>query len=216
MASWIVHLRVAEFILKEIPQLDEETFYVGNLSPDCGIPTGEDNHFEPPQKVTHFLSGKGKASADPERFYREYAANCKEEYRSFLLGYYCHLHTDLLWSYLIAIPTKERFADELAADKKLFWKNVKKDWYGLDHDFLVENPEFRGYQIICSLQNVDQTPLDFYPDGAIMLQMNSIRHFYEENDFSSGRTGRYMTKAEMDDFVEKAAKDITKRLKNLP
>lgn len=215
MASWIVHLRVAETILKALPYLDNETFYIGNLSPDCGIPSGDDGAFDPPQKITHFLSGKGKASADPERFYREYAADCKPEHKSFLLGYYSHLHTDLLWSHLVAVPLKERFADELTADKKLFWKNVKKDWYGLDHDFLVENPDFGGYKAVCAVKHIDQSALDYYPDGAILLQMANIKRFYEENDFGTGRTGGYMTKEEMDDFVEKAAMDITKRLKNL-
>ena len=216
MASWIVHLRVAEQILKELPQLEDESFYIGNLAPDCGIPTGEDNHFEPPQKVTHFLADKGKASADPERFYREYVVDCKSEHKSFLLGYYSHLHTDLLWSYLVAIPVKKRFSDELISDKKLFWKNVKKDWYGLDHDYLVENPNFSGYRAVCSVTDIDQSALDFYPEGAIMLQMGNIQRFYNENDFETGRTGRYMTKSEMDDFVKKAAEEIAKRLKNLP
>ena len=215
MASWIVHLRVAELILKQFPRLEDESFYIGNLAPDCGIPVGEDNHFDPPQKVTHFLAGKGKASADPELFYNRYVLNCEQTHRSFLLGYYCHLHTDLLWSHLVAIPTKERFANELATDRELFWRNVKKDWYGLDHDYLVDDPDFGGYKAVCKAKHVDQSALDFYPDGAILLQLGNIKRFYERNDFVSGRTGKYMSAAEMDEFVNLAAKEITKRLKNL-
>ncbi len=215
MASWIVHLRVADLLLDWFRELDAETFYIGNLAPDCGIPTGEDNTFEPPQKITHFLSGKGKASADPERFYREYVNDCKDEHRSLLLGYYCHLHTDLLWSHMAAIPTKERFANELQSDKNEFWQNVKKDWYGLDHDYLLDNPDFEGYKMICSVEEVDQSPLDFYPPNAILYQIKNIRRFYSESDFETGRTGRYMTKSEMDSFVIEAADDIAKRLKTL-
>ncbi len=215
MASWIVHLRVAQQLLDQVPQLEAESFYVGNLAPDCGIPSGTDGTFDPPQSVTHFLTGKGKNTADPERFYREYVLNSPSADRSFLLGYYCHLHTDLLWSSLIAIPVKEKFSAELDRDEKLFWKNVKKDWYGLDHDYLIQNPDFEGYRIICTLTGVDQSPLDFYPENAIISQILHIRRFYQECDFDSDRSGKYLTCSEMDRFVIIAAKDISKRLKNL-
>ena len=38
MASWIVHLRVAEKLLKAWPKLDPAQFAVGNITPDAGIP----------------------------------------------------------------------------------------------------------------------------------------------------------------------------------
>lgn len=215
MASWIVHLRVAQEIYDSLWGLDEETFYVGNLAPDCGVPVGNSGTFAPPQKVTHFLSGEGKITADPERFYSEYIIGCNPKQRSFLMGYYCHLHTDLMWSRMVAVPVKDRFADELERNTKRFWKDVKKDWYGLDHDYLAQFPEFRGYKVICSVKNVDQSALDFFPDGAIIHQIENIRRFYAEGDFVGGRTGKYLTGSEMDQFVKIAASDIAERLKNL-
>jgi hypothetical protein len=38
MASWIVHLRIAENLLAKFPELDERQFAIGNIAPDSGWP----------------------------------------------------------------------------------------------------------------------------------------------------------------------------------
>jgi len=38
MASWIVHLRIAELLLGMIDGLDAPYFAIGNIAPDSGIP----------------------------------------------------------------------------------------------------------------------------------------------------------------------------------
>ena len=39
MATWMVHLRIADGIMKEIPKLERQEFIMGNIAPDSGVPT---------------------------------------------------------------------------------------------------------------------------------------------------------------------------------
>ena len=41
MASWMVHLRIADKILDRIETLDESAFVLGNIAPDSGVPNEE-------------------------------------------------------------------------------------------------------------------------------------------------------------------------------
>ena len=38
MASWMVHLRVADKLFEQIENLDEQAFIMGNIAPDSGVP----------------------------------------------------------------------------------------------------------------------------------------------------------------------------------
>ena len=38
MASWMVHLRIADELLKHISNIDETAFVMGNIAPDSGVP----------------------------------------------------------------------------------------------------------------------------------------------------------------------------------
>ncbi len=73
MASWIVHLRIAENLLGLLPHLEPDRFAVGNIAPDSGIPDEKWENFTPPPWVTHFgvQSSSHRQLADLE-FYRRY------------------------------------------------------------------------------------------------------------------------------------------------
>ena len=36
IASWIIHLRIADGLKNDIKDIDIEKFIVGNIAPDCG------------------------------------------------------------------------------------------------------------------------------------------------------------------------------------
>ena len=40
MATWITHLRVAERLLEQRPELEERSFLMGNMAPDSGARGG--------------------------------------------------------------------------------------------------------------------------------------------------------------------------------
>ena len=54
MASWMVHLRVADELLKQIENLDAQAFVMGNIAPDSGVPNEDWTVFQPPKDVSHF------------------------------------------------------------------------------------------------------------------------------------------------------------------
>ena len=100
MASWMVHLRIADELLKHLNKIDETAFVMGNIAPDSGVPNADWTEFHPPKELSHF-----KTYTDIEGtsvFREQYFDDDKitkynlREY-SFFLGYYVHLLTDIRW-----------------------------------------------------------------------------------------------------------------------
>ena len=58
MASWMIHLRVADLLMDRIPGLDETAFVMGNIAPDSGVPNSDWTKFQPPKDVSHFNEKK--------------------------------------------------------------------------------------------------------------------------------------------------------------
>ena len=54
MASWMVHLRIADALLAQLKSIDKTAFTVGNMAPDSGVPNSDWTKFEPPYDVSHF------------------------------------------------------------------------------------------------------------------------------------------------------------------
>ena len=54
MASWMIHLRIADLLLDRIPRLDETAFVFGNIAPDSGIPNADWSVFTPSKSVSHY------------------------------------------------------------------------------------------------------------------------------------------------------------------
>ena len=59
MASWMLHLRVAEKLLEHLNDIDETAFIVGNIAPDSGEPNEDWSKYFPPKNVSHFQIGTG-------------------------------------------------------------------------------------------------------------------------------------------------------------
>ena len=148
MATWIVHLRLAENLLNLVEGLTPEQFAVGNIAPDSGIPDENWEHFDPPPEILHFQAWDGETHrlADLE-FYQQHLHQHKgsvidPDRFSFLWGYFFHLVTDNLWDTHIAKPTSDRYAAVFEADPKFIWQ-VKRNWYGLDFDY--EGVDFSNF-----------------------------------------------------------------------
>ena len=96
MASWMVHLRVADKLLDRIEGLDESAYILGNMAPDSGVPNEDWSSFSPPGDVTHFRTRPGvKTFIDIDKYIREFFTEEKiKDYSqceySFFLGI---LHT---------------------------------------------------------------------------------------------------------------------------
>lgn len=216
MASWMIHLRIADTLLNQIANLSAEEFIMGNIAPDSGVPNEDWSKFTPSTTVSHFRrdNGTGKKKVDISAFIDQYFT---EEQRnsygaksySFFLGYLTHLLTDCLWSDRIAHPTMDKY--NANNDPKMVAK-IKDDWYDLDYLYLRNNPDFRGFKIYKNIDRFPNTCMDIFSDDAFDNRRAYIVGFYEEENNNLDREYPYLTKEEADRFVEQACAEILEKL----
>lgn len=201
MGTWICHLRVAEKILHNLPNLNPPAFYAGSIAPDSGIPDETWTVFNPPKQVTHYMeSDDGVYRIHDLDFYRAYQSgmthNLSSTDASFLWGYYFHLLTDVLWIKLIDPTTKMVWADLFAEDKLKAIECIKDDWYGLDHLFLRSNPNWEPWNIFNHLEFAS-FPINHIPHHAITSQFEYIRKYYNETRPEIDRPFPYLNETTM-------------------
>ncbi|MDR0861438.1 MAG: zinc dependent phospholipase C family protein [Oscillospiraceae bacterium] len=212
MASWIVHLRVADAVSDALPYLSPVHWLVGNIAPDSGV-TADDGTYAPPKTISHWYGKRdGQNYHRCADFYREQVAPTREsEARSFCLGYWCHLVTDQLWAKRIHRPQIARYGGEFA-DKAELMRALKSEWYGQDALFLRQNPDFRAWRLFRSIKRFPNTYLDYFPPSAFEDRLAFIRDFYESPPDWFAREFVYLTQAEADAFVRETAKAVLRQL----
>jgi hypothetical protein len=222
MASWIIHLRIAENLLGIFPDFIPEPFAVGNIAPDSGIPDEKWETFTPPAVVTHFSQRIGieRRLADLE-FYRQYLLPIRGSLDratvSFRMGYFFHLITDNLWSREIGIPTRQRFSAEFAAVKDFIWE-VKNDWYGLDFIYIRDHPESLFWQVFLAAKP-ELGGLDFLLPEGVRQNVEHIQQYYQRTDAQIqelyNRPYIYLSRAKADHFVDESTRQISRIYKQL-
>ena len=209
MASWMVHLRIADKLLDQIPDLSPTEFIVGNIAPDSGVPNADWSAFSPPTSVSHFRTDEKKA--DPEAFAAKYFTqpqNYTLEQYSFYLGYLTHLLTDVLWSEQIARPSLVLHGKTDAPDREEFIRQLKKDWYDLDFKFLQDHPMFRAFRIFREAVDFENCYMGEFSSDAFENRRRYITSFYLEGRENLNRDYPYLKESEMDAFVENATDRI--------
>ncbi|MEE0410547.1 MAG: zinc dependent phospholipase C family protein [Clostridia bacterium] len=214
MATWIVHLRIADTFIKEklIPDKYKREFIYGSLAPDCGYGVKDSfGEFSPPPSVTHWAPNGCKVFCEYNDFYEKYLKE-KEQNDAyyFYLGYYTHLITDVLWSMSIYMPTRYKYANEYAQDP-MYLNTVKKDWYGLDYKFLSENPDFEAYKLLCSIDSVSDY-LPYYEAGQLTKQLKYIADYYKTN-LSQPFEYKFLSPVEVNEFIKTASSLIKTKIK---
>ena len=211
MASWMVHLRIADKLLDMIPGLSGTEFIVGNIAPDSGVPNEDWSEFTPNTTVSHFKTDVSKA--DPDSFAGKYwtpekqACYSSREY-SFFLGYLSHLVTDVLWARDVYAPAKVKFSELRAAlGDNFIWK-MKEDWYDLDFKYLRDRPGFRAFRIYLDAKGFVNEFMDEFSPDAFDNRRQYITGWYLEGRENLDREYPYLTEAEMDAFVDGAAEEI--------
>ena len=221
MASWMIHLRIADKLLDLIPGLSPIEFIMGNMAPDSGVPNEDWTAFFPSTQVSHFRTddGSGKKKIDLSAYLSRYFT---EEQRktytpgqfSFYLGYLTHLLADIQWSDRIAGPTRERFAAQFDTYGKGFWTTVKEDWYDLDFLYLRKHPGFRTFRAYLGSVGFVNTYLDFFAPDAFDNRREYITGFYLQEWTEPDREFVYLTEAQADRFLEEAAGAILTRVQD--
>lgn len=216
MASWMIHLRIADKLLRQIPDLDEEAFIMGNIAPDSGVPNEDWSSFTPSTAVSHFRTdnGKGKKKIDIEAFVNRYfTLDLQKSYDigtySFFLGYLVHLLTDREWSDRIAQPTFEKY--NATADPQMIGL-IKGDWYDLDCLYLREHPQFKAFQTYRNIGSFPNIYMDVFSTDAFDNRRAYIVGFYLGKNDHLDRKYPYLTKEAADRFVSDACRHILKEL----
>ncbi|MGM9550497.1 MAG: zinc dependent phospholipase C family protein [Faecousia sp.] len=215
MASWMVHLRVADKLLDQIPKLSPVEFIVGNIAPDSGVPNDDWSQFTPSTLVSHFKTEGEKAN--PELFASRYFTAARQKtytdaQYAFYLGYLVHLITDVLWVRDIYAPSKLRFADERARDPENFIWKLKEDWYDLDYKYLRDHPGFRAFRVYLGAVGFINTFMEEFSPDAFDNRRAYITSFYLQENNHLDREYPYLTEAEMDGFVNTAVAEILAQL----
>lgn len=211
MASWMVHLRIADKLLDRIPDLSPIEFIVGNMAPDSGVPNEDWSAFSPPYTISHFKTGAEKAG--PEAFAVKYFTPeqrncCDDRQYSFYLGYLTHLLTDTLWSERIAKPSfRTHIGGEPPYSGPMVWE-IKEDWYDLDYKYLRDHPGFRAFRVYLGAVGFRNEFIEEFSTDAFDNRRQYITEFYLQGKENLDREYPYLTEEKMNRFVDGAAEDI--------
>ena len=214
MATWVVHLRLADYFLKRIKNISPPEFVAGSVAPDCGY--GEKDSpgkFDPPPSVTHWTRTGSKKDCRYADFYDTYLdGKEKDKAYWFYLGYYVHLITDIMWSSRVYLATLDKYPKE--AEDYGFIKKIKSDWNDLDYKYVVEHPKFPALSVLSNLGRVEDY-LPYYKPNQLTEQIGNIAKYYKEarNAKNLNRKYTYLTEAEVENFIDCATELINMDLK---
>jgi len=219
MASWMIHLRIADKLLDRIPNLSPIEFIMGNMAPDSGVPNEDWTQFFPSKSVSHFqtMNEAGKREINLESYLDQYFSpalreSYDEKQYSFYLGYYTHLLADRFWSDLVAFPTRKRFSALFEQDRQKAWELIKEDWYDLDYLYLKKHPGFRAFRAYLGSVGFVNTYMDSFAPDAFDNRRAYITDFYLQDNDHLDREYPYLTEQEADAFVGDAVKGILEAL----
>jgi len=211
MASWMVHLRIADILLDKFEDLEKTDFIMGNIAPDSGVPSEDWSYYVPSSKVSHFRDESKKIQLQPylDRYFEKAVRkNYNTRQFSFYLGYLSHLITDILWQEQISDPCLKAHAAEALQDRNaLVWK-IKADWYDLDFLFLSRQPHFRVFEIYKNAVGFRNTYMDIFAPDAFDNRREYITGFYDKKRENPDRNYPYLTEHRMDRFVTEASEAV--------
>lgn len=219
MASWIIHLRVAQGIYERMPALDRAAFVMGSIAPDSGVPNQDWSAYTPDAALSHFrtIDENGIKAVHEERFVQQYLksdqlAGYTLSQTSFYLGYYAHLLTDKLWTREIVYPAKAQFSDLFQRDKDAFTRFIKRDWYDMDFLYLKHHPDFAAFRLYESTVDFENIYMDIFAPDAFENRRQYITGFYHQGASTVEERTMYLTTGQLDAFVEGAVSEITEEL----
>lgn len=211
MASWIIHLRIADALIDKIADIDKTAFILGNIAPDSGVPNTDWTSYNPPKLVSHYyvIQEEGKTKKiDVDAFCAEYFSKelirsySSKEY-SFFLGYFIHLLTDIEWTKKVLSPSKEKYSEEYTRNKKTFTEKLKEDWYDLDFRFLKEHPNFRAFHIYEQAENFSNEYMKEFTADAFDNRREYVCKFYHSDEHGElYREYPYLNPEQADCFVK--------------
>lgn len=215
MASWIVHMRVAQELIEKYHLKDKEEFVMGNIAPDSGVPKEDSSGYEPSKDISHFklVNEQGRNAINYDLFIKTYfTEELRKSYTkqqdTFYLGYLTHLITDNQWRLQISEPAKKQFPELFASNSKKFWSIIKTDWYDLDFMFLKNHPDFEAFKLFKNIKSFKNTYMKEFSEDAFENRIQTVVAYYHEGVETVKERETYLTMAQMDEFVSETVNEI--------
>lgn len=213
MATWVMHLRVAEKVKKYLGEVDETAYYVGSIAPDSGRMV--DNFtYSPPKDVSHWKRDDvsyEQRFIDNYAFFEKYGKNETDPVkRSLFLGYYVHILTDTVFVRDIIQPFMDKHDGP-------FWRanidKIRAGWYELDFRFLVANPNFHPIKVIGAVEDFPNDCLDYFERGDFTERMKNCAELYSNPRVNPNQEFLTIDKARQDKLAEEMTDIIVSELK---
>jgi hypothetical protein len=201
MATWLIHLRVAEVIKSKIDIDNYEYFLIGNIAPDSGIANPDRLTYTPTAEISHFKSTQKKIwQNDDYLFYKTYLANnlFDKDKISFLLGYYCHLVVDSLWKGIVYRRIKNHHGINIENDKSYIEK-IKNNWNSIDFQYLKDNQLWETWDIFQS-SSLNENYVEWYDKNIINEKIKAIGTYYTKSIV--GEKDNILTIKDINEFIE--------------
>lgn len=216
MASWIVHLRLAQALNQELKHLnlDKTAFYLGNIAIDSGK-VNEDLSIVPPVTISHWTPSGKRNECRYDDFFHTFCLKKNNLFEfSFYLGCVAHLITDNYWVDDVLAPVKTKYAEDFKTNDRFILK-VKKDWYDLDFLYLKNHPEFEPLKILNEIHDFKNIYLPWFDEDAIQIKIDELTAFYQAIPNDLNREYPFLNENDMNDFVSCAQHKILNEIHQL-
>ena len=216
MATWVMHLRVAEklrqceTVADIFADLDEQAYYIGAIAPDSGRMVGNFTYI-PPKDVSHWKRedvSYQQRFFDNREFYLKYYVNESDSFRKSLFwGYYIHILTDTIYVRDIIHPfMKKRGMD--------FWRanieNIRKGWYEIDFRFVERNPDYLPLKILADAKPFENGFIDYFEETDIYNRVQNAVSLYENSVSDKGCVFYTHTEEEAEILIDRMVEEISK------
>lgn len=237
MANWITHVRISDNILEQGFNLDRRGLCIGSIAPDCNIESEDWKTFIPPREVTHWMHGENKLTVDYEGFFNQYIRGkefISQEHYAFLIGYYCHLVTDVAYQKFIRDEKRVRASFERIKENSDLQRKVQgypKNFDTLKMVFGRSNVfnDIRvqeAYYVTCNEQTLYNTILrkteafndylDYLPSGAIARKIKVMAYEASKITDISNIEFYFFSREEYESFIMKTTDSVCELLREIP
>jgi len=207
MASYIIHIAVAQEINKELKK-EKSKILIGSIAPDISKLVGE-------SKVnSHFLDSEENMIPNLERFLNKYINYLNND---FVLGYYIHLYTDYFW-FKYFMP--EIFEDNklkkldgsiINVDKKMKLKYLYEDYSKLNKK-IIEKYNMEINKLYNKITETDKI-IEEIPIDKLDILINETISIIDEEE--NKEPTQILNIKSIEEFINNSSKKIISNLKQI-